>query len=135
MDVNKDYKYSNINNSHSEYCNVLRACFLRGRLRSSISDVHCSLRFLTLPPCPMAMVLCTRIAWVLCRNVRTLGLSLLPPRARCWPKKDSNGSWLSLSERRNKPGFIDSRYRAISTNEKTEGKEKMISLHYIYIYL
>ena len=39
------------------------------------------------------------------------------------PKKDSRGSWLNRSDRRNRPGFCDRRYRAISTKEQTEWRK------------
>ena len=78
---------------------------LRGLLGRGVLSTLSSLKLsFLLPQLPRtgsrAAEPCTLSETVLSQNCFTVGLSLLPPRALCLPKKDSAGSWHNFSERR-----------------------------------
>lgn len=88
----------------------------------------CNVSLLSLPLCLFpqlprtgysAAEPCTLSETVFKQNWCTVGLSLRPPAALCFPKKDSTGSWQSFSERIYSTPGTDNKYCVISTNEYT----------------
>ena len=62
---------------------------------------------------------CSRSDTVFLQNCCTVGFSLRPPAARCFPKNDSAGSWHNFSVSKYSTPCTDNKTGAISRNART----------------